>query len=84
MPASGLPGRVVALLTGKGRSEMNTGPKTEMLYRLAIGIALLLLGVLAEMSIGAKVVVFLIAALAFVEAYLNVPGKNPYSRRTLK
>jgi hypothetical protein len=58
--------------------------KTDVLYRLAIGVALLFLGLLAEMSIGAKVIVFLIAALAFVEAYLKGPGKDPYSKETLE
>lgn len=63
---------------------MRTTPKIDMLYRLAIGVALLFLGLLAEMGTGAKVIVFLIAALAFVEAYLKAPGKDPYGKETLE
>jgi hypothetical protein len=44
----------------------------------------LFLGLLADMSTGAKVIVFLIAALAFVEAYLKSPGKDPYGKETLE
>jgi hypothetical protein len=71
-------------LVGKRRSTMKTKPKVDMLYRMAIGAVLLLLGLFAEMGMGAKIFVFLIAALAFVEAYLKAPGRDPYSRETLE
>jgi hypothetical protein len=63
------------------RGKMKT-PKIETIYRLAIGAVLLLVGLFAEMSTGAKGMVFLIAALAFVEAYFKAPGKDPYGRET--
>lgn len=63
---------------------MKTPTKIEMLYRLVIGAFLLLLGLFAEMSIGAKIFIFVIAALALVEAYLRALGKDPFSKGTLE
>jgi hypothetical protein len=63
---------------------MKPGPITETIYRLAIGAVLLLMGLFAEMGTGAKVIVFLIAALACVEAYLKFPGKDPYGKEPLE
>jgi hypothetical protein len=56
--------------------------KIDTIYRLAIGVATLLLGIFADMSAGAKIVVFVISGLAFVEAYFKVPSHDPYSRST--
>ena len=58
--------------------------KIEMIYRLAIGAFLLILRLFAEMSIGAKMFMFVIAALAFVEAYLRARGKDPFSKGMLE
>jgi len=54
----------------------------EMSYRLLIGVALLLLALFADMSIGPKVVIFLIAAVAFIEAFVKSPRRNRYSKGT--
>ena len=62
---------------------MKAPTKIEMLYRFVIGAFLLLLGIIAEMSTGARIFTILIAALAFVEAYLRSLGKDPFSTGTL-
>lgn len=62
---------------------MKAPTKIEMIYRLLIGAFLLFLGILAEMSTGARVLLFLIAALAFVEAYIRSVGRDPFSKGTL-
>jgi hypothetical protein len=60
---------------------MNDKPAVvEMSYRLLIGVALLLLALFADMSIGPKVVIFLIAAVAFIEAFIKSPKRDKYSR----
>ena len=58
---------------------MQTPTTIEMAYRLIIGVFLLLLGLVAEMSSGARIFVFAIAALAFVEACVRAVGKDPFS-----
>lgn len=63
---------------------MKTPTRIEMVYRLVIGAFLLLLGLFAEMSLGAKIFIFVIATLAFIEAYLRALGKDPFSRGTLE
>ena len=62
---------------------MKVPSKIEMIYRLVIGAFLLLLGLFADISTGARIFVFVIAVLAFVEAYLRALGKDPFSRGTL-
>jgi hypothetical protein len=64
--------------------NMKTPSKIEMIYRLVIGAFLLLLGLFAEMSTGATIFMFVIAAFAFVEAYLRALGKDPFSKGTLE
>lgn len=63
---------------------MKAPTKIEMIYRLVVGAFLLFLGLFAEMSTGAKIFVFLIAALAFVESYIRARGKDPFSKGTLE
>jgi hypothetical protein len=63
---------------------MQAPTRIEMIYRLVIGAFLLLLGLLADRSTGARIFVFPIAALAFVEAYRRAVGKNPFSQGTLE
>ncbi len=62
---------------------MKAPTKIEMIYRLVIGAFLLFLGIFADMSAGARVLLFLIAALAFVEAYVRAQGRDPFSKGTL-
>jgi hypothetical protein len=63
---------------------MRTPSKVEMTYRLAIGAFLLVLGLAADVSGGTRFFLFLISALAFVEAYLRAIGKDPFSRGAIE